>query len=106
MNLNGQRVQLLQAALRPGDNSTALAITVSIARLTPAITAGSCSTLLALDASVHSHNATGHIVVSAVNETGVLDHLEQGFLIGVLPNRFGEVAIAVSVIGDQFSHRR
>lgn len=52
-------------------------------------------------------NRTGsQIEILNTLETGVSHQLLQFFLRGVYTDRFGEVAIAILVFGNQFSHRR
>ena len=54
-------------------------------------------------ALVQGHHAGGHVEVAHLTEAGITEHLGQGFLIGVHADGFGQVAIALGVVGDNLA---
>ncbi len=49
-------------------------------------------------------DAEREVAIGGIAETGGFHHAEEGFLIGKVADRFNEILIAVSVIGDRLSH--
>jgi hypothetical protein len=62
--------------------------------------------LLNLVAAVHGDDTAAEIVIARLDETRGTQHFEQGFLIRMHADRFREIAIAVSVLGDESAERR
>ena len=78
----------------------------SATRQTPAMTAGSCSTELTLDTSMHGDDATRHVVITTVDEAGILHHLEQGFLVWMFPDGLSEIPVAIGIVRNDLAHSR
>ena len=55
-------------------------------------------------ANVHGHDAAGHVDVASIIEAGVFHHCFQAVLVWMhATDRFGEVLVAVFVLGDPFA---